>query len=102
MGFSQVILIGVDHSYQFTGTPHAQATSSGDDPNHFAGNYFGKGFRWHLPDLEGSELSYRVANFMFKQRGREILDATIGGKLEVFRKVEYASLFNSKAQRDAA
>jgi hypothetical protein len=93
MGFSEVILVGVDHSYQFSGDPHAEVTSSGDDPNHFAANYFGKGFRWHLPDLEGSELSYRVANFMFKQSGRRIVDATIGGKLEVFEKVRYEQLF---------
>jgi hypothetical protein len=93
MGFSEVILVGVDHSYQYNGDPHAEVTSQGDDPNHFASNYFGKGFRWHLPDLEGSELSYRVANFMFKQAGRRIIDATVGGKLEVFPKVDYTSLF---------
>ena len=97
MGFSEVILAGVDHSYQFSGNPHAEVTSAGDDPNHFASNYFGKGFRWHLPDLEGSELSYRVANFMFRQAGRRIVDATIGGKLQVFPKVEYDSLFSQGA-----
>ena len=68
------------------------------DPNHFAANYFGKGFRWHLPDLEGSELSYRVANFMFKQSGRRIVDATVGGKLQVFPKVRYEDLFPREAQ----
>src|SRR5947207_6336311 len=93
MGFSEVILAGVYHSYQFSGNPHAEVVSGGDDPNHFASNYFGKGFRWHLPDLEGSELSYRAANFMFRQSGREILDATVEGKLQVFPKVEYQSLF---------
>ena len=68
MGFSEVYLLGVDHSYQFNGTPHAEQLSTGDDPNHFAPNYFGKGFRWHLPDLEGSELAYRVANHIFKMK----------------------------------
>ena len=97
MGFSEVILIGVDHSYQFSGSPHQAVTSGGDDPNHFTTNYFGKGFRWHLPDLEGSELSYRVANYMFRQAGRRIVDATIGGKLRVFDKVDYDSLFRTNA-----
>jgi len=98
MGFSEVVLVGVDHSYQFEGAPHAEVTSQGDDPNHFAANYFGKGFRWHLPDLEGSELSYRVANYMFKQSGRRIVDATVGGKLQVFPKVEYTSLFPTQSR----
>lgn len=26
----------------------------GDDPNHFAPNYFGTDYKWQLPDLEGS------------------------------------------------
>lgn len=99
MGFGEVVLVGVDHSYNFTGTPHAPQVSQGDDPNHFAPNYFGKGFKWHLPDLEGSELSYRIARHMFSLDGRRIVDATIGGKLEVFPKVDYYSLFG-KARRD--
>jgi hypothetical protein len=102
MGFKEVYLLGVDHSYQFSGTPHAEQVSQGDDPNHFAPNYFGKGFRWHLPDLEGSELAYRVANHIFKTSGRKICDATIGGKLQVFPKVEYYSLFNRRAESIAA
>src|SRR5205085_433432 len=96
MGFSDVYLVGVDHSYNFSGTPHAEQLSTGDDPNHFAPNYFGKGFRWHLPDLEGSELAYRVANYIYRTTGRRIYDATIGGKLQVFPKVEYGSLFPSR------
>jgi len=93
MGFSEVILIGVDHSYKFEGAPHAAVVSQGDDPNHFDSNYFGKGFKWHLPDLEGSEMSYRVADFVYRQHGRRIIDATVGGKLQVFPKVDYYSLF---------
>lgn len=94
LGFQKVILIGVDHSYSTTGDPHTTAVSKGDDPNHFAPDYFGKGFRWQLPDLEGSELAYRTAKHHFESRGREILDATVGGKLQVFRKVDYRTLFS--------
>ena len=93
LGCSRVILIGVDHSFTTTGKPHTTVTSDGDDPNHFDPNYFGKGFRWQLPDLEISEIAYRMARAEFEAAGREILDATIGGKLEVFPKVDYLSLF---------
>ena len=93
MGFQQVILIGVDHNYSTTGKPNTTVTSQGDDPNHFSTAYFGKGFRWQLPDLETSEVGYAMARDAYRKAGRELLDATIGGKLTIFPKVDYNSLF---------
>lgn len=93
MGFEQVILIGVDHSFATKGKPNETVVSEGDDPNHFNAGYFGKGFRWQLPDLDTSERAYIMAREAYKSAGREILDATIGGKLTVFPKVDYDKLF---------
>jgi len=93
MGFSQVILIGVDHNFVTKGEANQTVISEGDDPNHFAPNYFGKGFKWQLPDLETSERAYRMAKAAYAIGGREVLDATIGGKMTVFPKVNYDSLF---------
>jgi hypothetical protein len=93
MGFQQVILIGVDHNYTATGKPNTTVVSQGDDPNHFSPSYFGKGFRWQLPDLETSEVGYAMARQAYRNAGREILDATIGGKLTIFPKVDYDTLF---------
>ena len=93
MGFSQAILIGVDHNFATKGPANAVVTSEGDDPNHFSAQYFGKGFRWQLPDLEGSERAYRFARDAYETDGRQILDATVGGKLAVFPKAMYDSLF---------
>ena len=93
MGFQQVILIGVDHNYSATGKPNTTVVSEGDDPNHFSPSYFGKGFRWQLPDLETSEVGYTMVRDAYRKAGREVLDATIGGKLTVFPKVDYNSLF---------
>jgi len=93
MGFSTVILIGVDHSFSTQGKANVTVTSTGEDPNHFSGAYFGKGFRWQLPDLETSERGYRNARQAFESDNRQVLDATIGGKLTIFPKVEYDSLF---------
>ena len=92
-GFSEVILIGVDHSFATKGKPNTTITSEGDDPNHFDPKYFGKGFRWQLPDLETSEIAYGMAHRAFEADGRKVLDATVGGKLTVFPKVDYNSLF---------
>ncbi|MEA4811356.1 MAG: 6-hydroxymethylpterin diphosphokinase MptE-like protein [Anaerolineaceae bacterium] len=93
MGFSQVYLIGVDHNFVDKGKPNTTVESSGADQNHFSGAYFGKGFRWQLPDLEVSEQGYRMARKVYEETGREVYDATIGGKLQVFKKINYHELF---------
>jgi uncharacterized Rossmann fold enzyme len=93
MGFQQVILIGVDHNFTSKGEANKTVISEGDDPNHFMPNYFGKGARWQLPDLDTSEIGYTFAREAYRKAGREVLDATVGGKLTIFPKVDYASLF---------
>jgi hypothetical protein len=93
MGFDEVILIGVDHNFETKGKANTTIISQGDDPNHFHPEYFGKGFRWQLPDLEMSEVGYRMAKEAFDKNGRKVLDATIGGKLSIFEKIDYNKLF---------
>lgn len=93
LGFDPVILIGVDHSYSARGRPNETVVSQGDDNDHFHPGYFGKGVRWQLPDLENWERSYRIARAHYENAGRRVMDATIAGKLQVFEKADYDSLF---------
>lgn len=93
MGFEKAILIGVDHSFATKGEANKTIVSQGDDPNHFSAKYFGKGFKWQLPDLDTSELAYLRARQAYEDAGRQVVDATIGGKLTIFPKVEYDALF---------
>jgi len=93
LGFSEAILIGVDHSFATKGKPNTTVISEGDDPNQFNPAYFGKGFRWQLPDLDTSEVGYAMARAAYESDGRRVLDATIGGKLAIFPKVDYNTLF---------
>ncbi len=93
MGFEQIILIGVDHNFTSRGQANTTVISDGNDPNHFHPGYFSKGFRWQLPDLETSEIGYRMARQAYEQASRSVVDATVGGKLTVFPKVDYNSLF---------
>jgi hypothetical protein len=94
MGFDEVILIGVDHSFTAAGSPNETVTSLGADADHFDERYFGTGFRWQLPDLATSEQAYRLARHAYASAGRHILDATIGGQLDVFPKIDYNALFD--------
>ena len=93
LGFSEVILVGVDHNFATQGPANETIISQGADLNHFSPDYFGKGFKWQLPDLAGSERAYRLAKQAYEADGRRIRDATIGGKLTVFPKVDFGSLF---------
>jgi hypothetical protein len=99
MGFSQVVLIGVDHNFKTKGEPNTLVESGGVDPDHFHPDYFGKGVKWQLPDLERSEMAYNLARYQYALAGREILDATVGGKLDVFPKVNYEDIFKSRGKQ---
>ena len=40
--------------------------------------------KWELPSIGASTFHYDVAKEVFESRGREIVNCTEGGKLEVF------------------
>jgi len=93
MGIEKAILIGVDHNFASKGEANKTVVSEGDDQNHFLPNYFGKGVKWQLPDLDTSEIGYMFAREAYRKVGREVVDATVGGKLTIFPKVDYNTLF---------
>ncbi|NHZ85160.1 MAG: DUF115 domain-containing protein [Planctomycetia bacterium] len=88
MGFKRVYLIGVDHKFKQSGNPHDVQILTENDPNHFDPNYF-KGQKWQLADIESIELSYLIAKYYFNKDGREIIDATIDGKLNIYNKMNF-------------
>lgn len=102
-GFKNIYLIGVDSDYAIPAEVKKEQQYStdvldmeSDDPNHFHPDYFGKGYRWHDPQVHKMIEAYQEANLITKSKGINIYNATIGGKLEVFPRVEYISLFNDK------
>ena len=92
LGFYEVILIGVDHSFATTGPANKLVTATAADANHFDPTYFGPGVKWQYPDLEVSAAAYALARDAFETSGRHILDATVGGQLKVFPKADYEQL----------
>jgi hypothetical protein len=106
LGFREIILIGVDADYSIP--LDAVTTSdygvdvldmSSDDPNHFDPNYFGKGYRWHDPQVDKMLAAYAEAQRAIEGTGVQILNAGVGGKLEVFPRVDYSSLFTAVDDR---
>ena len=93
LGFSEVVLVGLDHRYRFEGEPNQLRRLEGPDHNHFAPGYFGHGQEWNNPDLARSEESYRLARAEFEAAGRRITDATVNGACTIFEKADYRDLF---------
>lgn len=96
-GVRELILIGFDHHYVVPKETEIEGlayTSQVDDPNHFDPQYFGKGYRWHAPMTERMEMGYRRAKQAYERFGRRIVNATVGGRLEVYDRVDYRSLFD--------
>jgi hypothetical protein len=94
MGFSEVVIIGMDHRFTYEGNPHESRFLAGPDPNHFSPNYF-SGQVWDNPDLARSEASYAEARRIYESSGRRIIDATVDGACTVFEKADYRQLFRS-------
>lgn len=103
MGFREVYLIGMDFDYIIPkehGRKGNWIFSTTDDPNHFHKDYFGKGKTWKDPKLDRVAVSYKLAKLAYEATGRKLCNASIGGKLEIFERIDYASLFLDTA-RDA-
>ena len=108
LGFSEIYLIGVDADYEIpkeVKNDKAYDTSvldmETDDPNHFHPDYFGKGYRWHDPQVNKMIEAYSEARKVCDAHGISVRNATIGGKLEVFERTDYHSLFQPDEQKPA-
>ncbi len=100
MGFSEVILIGVDHNFADKGPPGKAIVSQNNDQNHFSKDYFGKGVVWQLPNFQTSEKGYERNKIRFKNDGRNIVDATVDGKLTIFPKVDFKSYLRDSRHKN--
>ena len=101
MGFTEVYLIGMDFDYVIPDSHERRGDliiSTTDDPNHFHKDYFGAGKIWKDPKLDRVGMNYRQAKTSFEAVGRKIYNATVGGKLEIFDRVDYYDLLNRKSK----
>ncbi|NIY73632.1 DUF115 domain-containing protein [Marivivens donghaensis] len=108
LGFKEIYLIGVDASYDIPKDAQEGKDYSvgvldmkSDDPNHFDPNYFGKGFRWHDPQVEMMVAAYEEARRTLEGTPQTIYNATVGGMLEVFERRSFHDIFpNAKLPDD--
>ena len=100
MGFSPIYLVGVDLDYRKHKTviKHDRGNwtaTRDDDPSHFDPRYFGAGAEYHEPSPHNTLISgFRSAKELLDTKGIRVLNAGIGGALEVFPRVDFCSLFD--------
>ena len=95
LGYKKVIILGLDHNFGTQNSVNFTELML-DDKYHFRSDYFPKGILWETPDLYGSEYWYRIAKESFELDGRELFDATLGGKCEIFDKIDYGDFMQGK------
>lgn len=95
MGFEEVYMVGFDHNYaKLEEKSSTVMVIEETDENHFIPNYYTKGEKWHDPNVDRMEKGFSVARDHFKKNNRTVLNATAGGHLEVFERVDYNTIFN--------
>ena len=108
MGFDPIYLIGCDLGYKVlesvvqegedrfdNGVKLLLTSTKDDDPNHFDSRYFGRGRKWHDPNVKRMVQGHEACQNAITLAGRQIFNATEGGELEVYPRVRYASLFGA-------
>lgn len=93
----EIILLGTDLSYSIPKSAiinKSVITSTENDPNHFNSSYFGKGKRWHLPDVDRMQKGFDKAKEVLDQSGIKLLNATDKGNLKNIKRVNFDDLFS--------
>lgn len=91
LGYRKAIMVGFDHYYkQEPAQKEADIIKSGAvDENHFDPKYF-QNKKWQAADVDNMEAMYALAKQAFERDGREVVNCTVGGHLELFRRGDLA------------
>lgn len=93
MGFTKVYIIGVDFSYNMQSVDKKSKTFKNGENNYFIKDYASEGQVLNLPNQQANILGFKAARDAFESNGREIYNATRGGKLEVFIRKDLDEVF---------
>jgi len=92
MGFKKIYLLGIDNNYSVMVKDDGTLLINGDVEDYFNREYKNALFP-HRCDTAND--SYKVASKYAEEHGIQILNATRGGKLEVFERVDFDGIFRS-------
>lgn len=92
MGFKEIYLLGVDFDFK---------ENYKDESNHFVKNYYNEESKTGVFAKEQQLRAYRSAKQYAQNHGIRIYNATRGGKLEVFERVDFDRLFDREQERES-
>ena len=92
MGINEIYLLGVDFSFNVPKADEKGFITSQGEGNHFVKNYRTAGEKWVVPRLDLQEEALRFGKEWLEARGVKVYNATRGGKLEVFDRVDFESV----------
>lgn len=70
-----------------------------EDINHFDPRYFRPGDPWTAPNIEGQMHAYALVKEKCDALGVSVVNATVGGDLDVFPRIEFHNLFPPNPQQ---
>lgn len=94
MGIKEIYLIGVDHSFSKSIDDNGLIVLNSDVKDYFTNEYNLDRDNLHIPNLDKSTRGYITARDYAMDCGVGIFNATRGGKLEVYKRVDIDYLFN--------
>lgn len=90
MGYSEIYIIGTDHSYNINQTSDGKIKKN-DNVQNYMPELAGKVV--YPPQMEKSTLAFRKSRLVCEEKGIVIKNATRKGMLEEFERIEFDSLF---------
>lgn len=93
MGFTEIYFIGVDHHFHISQNNKGEIVVDNTAKDYFTDKYNEDKASLFIPNTEKSTLTYVAMKDHCERRGIRVFNATRGGKLEVFRRVDFDSLF---------
>ena len=89
MGFKEIYLIGVDCNY-------SPGNSVITKDSYFDARLYNSNRAYAAPEVDTNLKAYARAKEVCEQQGIKIYNATRGGKLEIFERVDLDTIFNNK------
>lgn len=92
MGFSEIYLLGVDHNYHITINEAGETVVDDSAKDYFCEDYDNDIKDIVVHDMGANTIAYRKAKKYCDENNIKIYNATRGGKLEVFPRVDFDKL----------
>jgi hypothetical protein len=93
LGHKEVVLLGIDLTYSLPANYIGGViTSQDNDQNHFDPEYFGKGLRWHDPNVDRMQKALLKAEKEMDKSSIKLYNATHGGNLKHVKRINLEDL----------